>query len=154
MHSSSTPSYPEFVSARQRSAFAHRESEKATVLCVDDEPLILASLDYQLREEFCVLCAPDGATALQMLENQLDVSVVLSDLRMRSMDGLTFLTEVRALRPRVVTMLITGALHDADLRATVSRFGISRVLSKPCTADELREAVRSGVDTYRSADSD
>lgn len=157
MQSSSAPSCsgvtsPSVASPSSSGPLRHHPQArtKPKVLCVDDEPLILAGLDYQLRETYRVVTASDGASALRALQKQPDICVVLSDLRMSRMDGLTFLSQVRTIAPRIVTMLITGGLRDAALKAAVSRFGVYRVLTKPCSAQELRDAIRAGVDVYRS----
>ncbi len=159
MVSPSIPSYPDIASDTSDARNACDSVQpcacaKPKVLCVDDEPLILAGLRFQLRSDCRVLGADDGPSALDKLRTERDICVVISDLRMKTMDGITFLSEVRAIAPRVVTMLITGARHDASLKETAARVGVHRLLLKPCSKEELRDAIREGVETYRSARDD
>jgi CheY-like chemotaxis protein len=63
------------------------ELKDATVLIVDDEPMLLDIFSEWLQEEKCrVLTAGNGAAALEILRNH-HVDVVVSDVRMPVMDG-------------------------------------------------------------------
>jgi CheY-like chemotaxis protein len=150
MNSSSSPSYPDLIPARNSGAFGPRLSAKPRILCVDDEPLILAGLDFQLRARCRVLSAVCGEKALHVIQTEPDITVVLSDLHMGTMDGISFLTRVREVAPRIMTILITGALDDASMTTTLRQPAVDRVLIKPCSTDELREAVRLSIEDYRS----
>ena len=61
------------------------------ILFVDDEPLVLESISKLLRREFDVHVATSGAQALQKMRELPQLAVVISDMRMPSMDGATFL---------------------------------------------------------------
>src|SRR6185436_4425639 len=88
-----------------------------TVLCVDDEPNILAALKRTLRSAgFAALTADGGAEAIEILE-KLPVDVVVSDMRMPGIDGAQLLEQVHARWPHVVRILLTG---HADQGSTVS----------------------------------
>lgn len=68
----------------------------ATILCVDDEPNILASLQRLFRKHhFRVLCADGAASGLAVLEQET-IDVVVSDMRMPHCSGTDFLERVRA----------------------------------------------------------
>lgn len=112
-----------------------------TVLCVDDEPNILSSLQRALRRpRLRVLTAPGGAEALQMLDGN-EVDLVISDMRMPGMDGAQLLEEVRQRWPATTRMLLTGHADMASTVAAVNRGGISRYVAKPWDAAELLAAV-------------
>ena len=147
---SSNPDLPPGARS-SRSSTLPRASSKPQILCVDDEPLILAGLRFQLRHDCRVLAAEDGDSALDKLRVEHGICVVLSDLRMKTMDGISFLSKVRAIAPRVVTMLMTGERDDPELKEAATRVGIHRLLLKPCSTEELRDAIREGVERYRSA---
>ncbi|RKZ34079.1 MAG: two-component system response regulator, partial [Gammaproteobacteria bacterium] len=121
-------------------------SEKATVLCVDDEPEILSALSRFLRRErYDVLTAQSGAAGLDLLRRHM-VDVVISDMRMPEMDGTEFLAEVAHNWPETVRILLTGY---ADISATIDAINqgeIFRYVSKPWDEDKLRQTVRSGME--------
>jgi CheY-like chemotaxis protein len=110
--------------------------DKPQILCVDDEPRVLDGLKLTLRRHFDVLTEMTPLAALERLERSPAVVAVISDMRMPSMDGATFLNHVAQRWPRVARVLLTGEAgpdHGAELGST----GEFRVLSKPCTPTQL-----------------
>ena len=82
-------------------------TKKGLILCVDDEPNILRSLNWLLRKDFDVLTAPNGHEALALVR-QNDFDVIISDQRMPGMTGVEFLREVSRVSPRAIRILLTG----------------------------------------------
>lgn len=78
------------------------------VLCVDDEQLVLDGLARTLRARFEVVTALGGEIALGILREQPPFAVIVSDMRMPGMDGVSFLSEAIS-GPR----LREGAAHRA-----------------------------------------
>ena len=62
------------------------DADRSKVLCVDDEPEILAGLKLTLKRDYTVLTAGSGDEGLALLEQHPDVAVILSDMRMPGMD--------------------------------------------------------------------
>jgi CheY-like chemotaxis protein len=122
---------------------------KPTILCVDDEPNVLASLAPHLRRRCTMLSATSGAQALEMLRSRRDVAVIISDMRMPGMDGATFLAASRAIAPDATRMLLTGHADTSSAIAAVNGGGIFRFLTKPCGPVELLSAVESALEQHR-----
>ena len=72
------------------------ESPRHRILCVDDESQVLEGLSLQLGRRYEVLTALSGADALQILQREDRIAVLISDMRMPRMDGATFLAQARA----------------------------------------------------------
>ncbi|HTU65626.1 MAG TPA: response regulator [Steroidobacteraceae bacterium] len=111
--------------------------EKLKVLCVDDEPRVLTSLDRALRGRYEVLAANSGAQAVDILTRSHDLAVVICDMRMPEMDGATFLRHARNLRPNAIRLLLTG---HADVQSAIKAINdgqIFRFLTKPCPPAQL-----------------
>lgn len=134
-------------------ALAHRESAAVSdatpapaVLCVDDEPNILAALKRTLRSDgYRVLTAGSGREALEiMLVEPIDI--VLSDMRMPGMDGAELLEEVHARSPGSIRILLTGHTDTSAAVAAINRGRIFRYLTKPWDDAELRATVRQGFE--------
>jgi two-component system, chemotaxis family, chemotaxis protein CheY len=113
------------------------------VLIVDDSAAIRKILQRVLRQAEIPLGtvyeAADGAEALETLRKQ-KVGLVLSDINMPNMDGLEFLTQVRAepaWEKLPVVMVSTEGTHAKVLEA-VER-GASGYVRKPFTADQIKE---------------
>src|SRR2546430_17320484 len=80
---------------------------KCSLLVVDDEPYILATLAALLSTEFEVLTADSGEAAKAVLE-QRAVDIILSDQRMPQTNGVQLLEWVRERAPKTVRLLMTG----------------------------------------------
>lgn len=119
------------------------------VLCVDDEPNVVAGLSLHLRRHYEVLTATSGAQGLELLREQGPIAVVLSDMRMPGMDGATFLGLVRERSPATVRILLTGHADLNSAVAAVNRGQIFRFLTKPCPPDELLGAFRAAAEQHR-----
>ena len=119
------------------------------VLCVDDEPQILAGLSVSLRRRYEVLPAASGAEALAVLASRPDVAVVVSDMRMPVMDGAAFLAKAKDVAPDAVRMLLTGYTDiDAAMNA-VNQGQIFRFLTKPCPTMTLLSSVYHAVEHHK-----
>jgi response regulator RpfG family c-di-GMP phosphodiesterase len=117
-----------------------------TVLCVDDEPNILAALKRALRGAgFGALTAGGGAEALEILE-KLPVDIVLSDVRMPGIDGAQLLEQVHARWPHVVRILLTGHADQGSTVSAINRGRIFRYLSKPWDEHDLLAALHEGAE--------
>ncbi len=109
------------------------------ILFVDDEPRVLGGIRRQLSSLFdeCVIVfVESGAAALRVLAqpgNQFDV--IITDIRMPGMDGITLLKRVQQLYPHMMRIVLSGHVErDSAMRA----IGLAhQFLSKPCTADSL-----------------
>jgi CheY-like chemotaxis protein len=67
------------------------DSRLRRILFVDDDPNILTALKRQLRRKFEIETCDDSTRALDVIESQGPFAVVISDLRMKGLDGLEFL---------------------------------------------------------------
>ncbi len=112
-----------------------------TVLVVEDDHDLLEAVCTTLElAGFPVLGAGDGANALDLMAER-DVSLVLTDVGMEPMDGLTLLGEVRRRWPEVPVVLMTayGVIEQA---VAAMRAGASDYLTKPIDAEALVALVR------------
>lgn len=119
------------------------------VLFVDDEPQVLEAIQRSLRKQIDVQTAASGAEGLRLLEAAGPFALVISDMRMPSMNGAQFLAKVREREPDTVRMILSG---QADLAATISAVNegyIYRFLNKPCPPEKLLAAVEDGLKQHR-----
>ena len=111
------------------------------ILIVDDEVHVVGALRRLLRREgFTIEVALSGEEALQKLET-FEADVVISDFRMRGMNGLELLGQVMQRAPKTVRVLISG---HADLSSVGARAGvISLFISMPWDDVRLVADVRA-----------
>jgi len=130
------------------------DRKKPAVLCVDDEPNVLEGLGMHLRRHYDVLTATSGRDALAILRERPEVAVVVSDMRMPSMDGAAFLAKARELVPNAARILLTG---QTDLESAISAVNdgqIFRFLTKPCAPSTLLSAIEAGCEQHRLLNSE
>src|SRR6266851_2891936 len=119
------------------------------ILCVDDEPNVLSAFERQLRKEFAVTTARDGAEALDLAARQGPFAVILSDMRMPGMTGVELLTRMRQAAPDTVRIMLTGNADQQTAVEAINEGHIFRFLTKPCAPELLARAVAAGVEQHR-----
>lgn len=121
---------------------------KKKILLVDDEKNILDGLKRQLRKRFDITTALGGEEGLELIRNSGPFAVVVSDMRMIGMDGLTFIKKVCKISPDSIRVMLTG-YGDLDLAVEAVNHGrIFRFLSKPCPPEVLLETLNDCVEQY------
>jgi DNA-binding response OmpR family regulator len=118
------------------------------VLCVDDDPSILAGFQRTLRRRFELEIAVGGEAGLAAMEKG-PFAVVVSDLRMPGMDGVRFLGTARERWPETVRVMLTG---ENDVSATINAVNagnLFRFLTKPCSSEDLATTIDAAVAQYR-----
>lgn len=119
----------------------------ATVLIVDDEEMVVRSLESFLTLEtpwdILTFCSP--RKALEALGSD-SVQVVVADFMMPGMDGITFLKKVRETQPEATRILLTGYADKENAIRAINEAGLYHYLEKPWDNERLRLVVRNGVE--------
>lgn len=111
------------------------------VLVVDDEEIARTNLAYVLKKDgYRVLTAANGLEAVEVLK-QHHCDLVLTDLKMKEMDGIQLLEYARELEPRPEIVLITGYATVSSAVDALQK-GAAHYLPKPIDLEELRATVR------------
>lgn len=120
-----------------------------TVLFVDDDEIVLRSLQRGLLDEpYNQLFANSGEQALEILREQ-DVHVLVTDMRMPGMDGLELLTIVGQEYPDIVKMVLSGYAQTSDLMTAIYQEGVFRFVPKPWKLEaDLKGLIRKAFDEY------
>jgi PAS domain S-box-containing protein len=118
-----------------------------TVLLAEDEPLVAELLDVVLTEAgFQVISCADGREAVENFHKYRDsIAVVLLDYRMPELNGIEAFKLIRGAAPQTPVILMSGNIAGAEIR-DLERSGIRSVLRKPCSGNDVLEAVRSAID--------
>jgi len=111
------------------------QSDEATVLVVDDEPDIADAYAAQLRELYTARTAYEGQSALETVDEEVDV--VLLDRRMPGLSGDDVLEELRATGIDARIAMVTAVDPDFD----IIRMPFDDYLVKPVSRDDLLETV-------------
>ncbi|HEV8283796.1 MAG TPA: adenylate/guanylate cyclase domain-containing protein [Chitinophagaceae bacterium] len=119
------------------------------ILVADDEAdlelLIKQKFRRQIREhEYEFIFASNGNDALEKLHANSDIDIVLSDINMPEMDGLTLLTELNNLSP-LIKAVIVSAYGDMDNIRTAMNRGAFDFLCKPINFDDLEVTMKKTI---------
>ena len=143
----------DFLSSFQPTPIPLDNEALSTLLLVDDETSVVASLKRVLRREnYRILTASSGEEALSLLA-QHPVGVILADQRMPGMGGTELLARVRSMHPKTIRMVLSGYTELNSLTEAINRGEISRFLTKPWRDEEVLEAVRDAFRRYGEANS-
>jgi CheY-like chemotaxis protein len=119
-----------------------------SIMVVDDEPDVADLFRQRFRREvrqgdYVLHFALSGEAALQQLACEIrpELIVILSDINMPGMDGLTLLDEVKRRLPHLPVMMIT-AYGDDDRRRRAGELGAAEFLTKPVDFDRLKAQLR------------
>ena len=124
-------------------------TQPAVLIVEDDAALREALFDTLNSDDQPVLTADSGAAALEIIDSAL-VGLVVSDLQMKPMDGVTLLSEIRERHPTLPAVLMT-AYGTIESAVEVMRKGAADYLVKPFEADELRSIVGKYIKAPRDA---
>ena len=109
----------------------------ATILVVDDEPMLLAIFAKWLRHVGCgkVLVAADGAVALDLMKAE-SIDLLLTDVRMPVMDGIALVRSLAAMQRTLPSIVFVSGFGDVDHREMYS-LGVEAFIAKPFDRTEL-----------------
>ncbi len=112
------------------------------ILVVDDEPdlqpLMLQRMRRSIRAgKYVFVFAGNGVEALERLREQQDIDMVVSDINMPQMDGLTLLDQIAQLDPNIRSVIVSAYGDMKNIRTAMNR-GAFDFITKPIDFDDLR----------------
>ena len=132
-----------------KSSMTEIEAGKLKLMVVDDELDNLDLLYRTFRRDFKVFKASDARTALQILDKEGEMAVIISDQRMPEMNGTEFFGLTVESFPDTIRILLTGFTDVEDLVDAINSGQVFRYITKPWKPDQLRGLVEQATQTYR-----
>ncbi|MBI4241386.1 MAG: response regulator [Candidatus Rokubacteria bacterium] len=118
--------------------------DRRTIMVVDDEVDMLETCARIFRRSgYTCLTAASGQDALALLK-LVRADLILADLRMPRVDGLTLLRQAKRMAPEIPVVIFTAYVSEASARETLEA-GAAAYLPKPFTASQLRSAVEQAL---------
>jgi DNA-binding NarL/FixJ family response regulator len=120
--------------------------ERIRLIIADDHPVVRTGLHGMLAGQPDLEVAGEATTGIEAvgLVEKLRPDVVLMDLRMPEMDGVTAISEIKALRPEVHVLVLTTYDTDADILPAIEA-GATGYLLKDAPREDLFRAIRAAA---------
>ncbi|WP_160686693.1 response regulator [Clostridium sp. C2-6-12] len=122
---------------------------RGKVLFVDDEENILNAIRRGLiDEDYECYFVNNGIAALEIIQNNV-ISVIVTDMRMPKMDGLTLLKEVKAFSPNTVRIVLSGYTQLQQVLSIINQVDVFKFITKPWNMDEeFKAVINQALDYY------
>ena len=118
-----------------------------TVMIVDDEEMVVGAIQsfLELDTDYRVLPFTSPQAALQCLHKET-VHTIVADFMMPELDGVTFLTQAKDVRPAATRILLTGYADKQNAIRAINDAGLYQYLQKPWDNDILGFVIRNAVE--------
>jgi PAS domain S-box-containing protein len=129
---------------------------KPTILCVDDELLILDSLKRLLRKalgkDYLIEVAGDGQEALELtnelIEEGYEICVTIADYIMPKIKGDELLRRIHEISPKTIKIMLTGQADIDAVGNAIKYANLYRYIPKPWHNDDLALTVKEAINSY------
>lgn len=125
------------------------DGSKLKLMVVDDEPDNLDLLYRTFRRDFQVYKADSALSALEVLDEQGEMAVIISDQRMPEMNGTEFLGKTVEQFPDTIRILLTGYTDVEDLVEAINSGQVFKYITKPWNPEELKLVINQASETYK-----
>jgi len=119
------------------------------ILLVDDDCNILDGFRRSLSREFLMETALGAEAALKLAAENGPYAVVISDMRMPGMDGIQFLSSIKAQWPDSIRVMLTGNADTDTAINAINEGSIFRFLTKPCSRETMAKTLTVALVQYR-----
>ncbi|NEQ37064.1 MAG: response regulator [Okeania sp. SIO3I5] len=127
-------------------------SKKLKLMVVDDEPNNLDLLYRTFRRQFQVFRAENASLAMEILESEGEMAIIISDQSMPDMTGIQFLRKTKDRFPDTIRILLSG-YGEEQINSEVDQIqqaDIFKCVTKPCSPQELKDVLQESLEVYKS----
>lgn len=118
------------------------------ILCLDDETDNLEALERIFRKKYVVLKANSAQKAFEVLDQNPDIAVIVSDQRMPVITGVEFLQKSIVSHPETARILLTGYTDIESVIESINKGEIYRYVTKPWDPVDLLGTVNEASEKY------
>ncbi len=124
------------------------DTKKLRLMVVDDESDNLDLLYRTFRRDFQVFKATSAFEALEVLEQEGEMAIIISDQRMPKISGIEFLSRTVETFPDTIRIVLTGYTDVEDLVRAINTGKVFKYITKPWNPEELKTVVQQASETY------
>lgn len=123
---------------------------KCAILCVDDDPIILQMLQFQLKKHLDIECVimeffTNPSEVLEIIDETLEESIelifVIVDFKMPEMSGADLITKIKSLKPETKFIILSGQANDIIVNQLKSKNSLEAFILKPWDEKELMDVI-------------
>lgn len=115
--------------------------KKIGILYVDDEKINLELFALVFKNKFNVITADSGFEGLEKLEENKDICVVISDMKMPEMNGIEFIKNAKKKFDNLVYFILTGFEITEEIADALNEKLINRYFKKPFNSKEIENTI-------------
>ncbi len=115
--------------------------EKIRIMVLDDEPIVCKRLKPALEKQgYEVDSFTESSEAMEQIKN-IDYDIIVTDLKMKGVDGMQLLTEAKRRSPKTEVIVITGFATLETARQSFQQ-GVFDFIAKPFKLSEIQDVVK------------
>lgn len=114
---------------------------KKTLLYIDDEYINLQLFSLNLRKKYNIITAESGIKGLEILRNNSEINVVISDLKMPNMNGLEFIQQAKVDFPDLKYFITSGFDSNQEILDALKDGLILKFFHKPYNVSEIESGI-------------
>jgi len=115
---------------------------KRTILYVDDEEINLMLFEINFKEKYHVIGTDSPVKGLQILKDNHEISVVISDMRMPEMNGIQFIKKAKKKFPKICYFILTGYDITDEIAEALNNKLINFYFKKPFNMKEIDTSIQ------------
>lgn len=119
---------------------------KHTILYVDDEPINLHLFNLHLKNQYNIFTALSGKVGLEILKNNLEINVVVSDMKMPEMNGIEFIKIAKSNFPNLYYFILTGFEITEEIKAAIEENLIIKYFRKPFNINDIKSTINKSLE--------
>lgn len=121
---------------------------KVKILYVDDEAINLMLFQANLEKKYDILIAENAFSGLQLIAENRDIKIVVSDMKMPVMNGIEFILKARLLSSEIAYYILTGFEITDDIQEALNQGIIRRYFRKPFNIQEISREIENTITDY------
>lgn len=118
---------------------------KLKVLYIDDEPINIMLFENIFKRKYIIKTAESGFEGLELLQENQDIRVVISDMNMPGMTGLEFIQKAKAIYPDISFYILTGYDITKEIMEALNEGLIDRYFKKPFNMKEIDSTINESL---------
>lgn len=116
-------------------------NSETKLLYVDDEPINLMLFEMSFKRFYRIIKASSGLEGLEILKENPDIRITISDMKMPGMNGIEFITSARETYPSICYYILTGFDITDEIAEALERKVVLKYFRKPFNVTDILQSL-------------